>query len=193
MKVSKVNKMVVLAALSSVSFLLMMLEIPYPGFVFLNIDFSDVPAIIAAVVFGPAAGIIVEGLKNILHYLIKSSATGVPVGELANFISGVLYILPIAFIYKKITTAKGVAAGLALGTLSMTVIMSILNYYVIFPAYTLFMNFPAMSAAELARTMTAGIIPFNIIKGILVAAVFLMLYGRLKTWLSKQRALRNAA
>ncbi|MCD7033329.1 ECF transporter S component [Metabacillus sp. GX 13764] len=185
--------MVVLAALSSVSFLLMMLEIPYPGFVFLNIDFSDVPAIIAAVVFGPAAGIIVEGLKNILHYLIKSSATGVPVGELANFISGVLYILPIAFIYKKIATAKGVAAGLALGTLSMTVIMSILNYYVIFPAYTLFMNFPAMPAAELARTITAGIIPFNIVKGILVAAVFLMLYGRLKTWLSKQRALRNAA
>ena len=57
---------------SSIAYLLMMLDFPFPGLPpFLKIDFSDVPALIAAIIFGPVAGIIVEAIKNILHYGIQ--------------------------------------------------------------------------------------------------------------------------
>ena len=43
--------------LSSIAYLLMMLDFPFPGLPpFLKIDFSDVPALIAAIIFGPIAG-----------------------------------------------------------------------------------------------------------------------------------------
>ncbi|MFY4775943.1 ECF transporter S component [Metabacillus sp. RGM 3146] len=193
MRVSKTRKQVVVGVLSSIAYLLMMLEIPYPGPLLLKIDFSDIPAIIAAIVFGPVAGIVVEGIKNLLHYMIQGSGTGVPVGECANFISGLLFILPVSWIYKKTTSTKGVASGLVIGTLCMTVLMGILNYFVFIPAYTLFFHAPATTSQQMIQTIVAFILPFNMVKGVLITTVFLLLYAKLKTWLSRQTEVRNAA
>ncbi|MRX71037.1 ECF transporter S component [Bacillus lacus] len=193
MKQSKLRKNIAVGMLSSIAYILMMLDFPFPGLPpFLKIDFSDVPAIIAALVFGPIAGITVEAVKNVLHYLIQGSATGVPVGQMANFIAGSLFILPAALIFRKLQSAKGLLAGLALGTLLMTVVMSILNYYVILPAYTLFLNMPAMSAVETRQTIVAGILPFNFVKGIIIASVFMILFSKLQPWLKNQMIYKSA-
>ena len=98
----------------------------------MKIDFSDVPALIAAIIFGPVAGVIVEAIKNILHYGIQGSLTGVPVGEIANFIAGCLFIGPAAFLFRKYRTVKSLTTGLMLGTITMALIMSVLNYIIIF-------------------------------------------------------------
>ncbi|PKC52485.1 hypothetical protein RhiirA1_481394 [Rhizophagus irregularis] len=85
--------------LSSISFLLMLLNFPLPWFpTFLQIDFSDVPALIAAITMGPVAGILVELVKNILDWIFSGAPTGVPVGHMANFATGILFILPANFI-----------------------------------------------------------------------------------------------
>ena len=69
---NSVVQMVSVAMLSSIAYLLMMLDFPFPGLPpFLKIDFSDVPALIAAIIFSPIAGVIVEAIKNILHYGIQ--------------------------------------------------------------------------------------------------------------------------
>ena len=64
----------------------------------------------------------------------------------------------------------------------MAVFMSIMNYFFILPAYALFMNLNFGDAKQLIAT---GILPFNIIKGILVAIVFVLLFGKLQNWLTK--------
>ena len=56
---------------------------------------------------GPVAGITVELIKNLLHWFFSGSPTGVPVGEIANFTTGVLFILPIYYIFNKFRTTKG--------------------------------------------------------------------------------------
>ena len=67
---NSVVQMVSVAMLSSIAYLLMMLDFPFPGLPpFLKIDFSDVPALIAAIIFSPIAGVIVEAIKNILYSL----------------------------------------------------------------------------------------------------------------------------
>ncbi|CAH0345582.1 ECF transporter S component [Bacillus sp. CECT 9360] len=193
MKNNKVRKLVSLAMLGSISYVLMLLNFPFPGFpTFLMIDFSDIPALIAALIFGPVAGIIVEFIKNLLDYVMTGSQTGVPVGHIANFVAGVLFILPTYFVYKKLNSGKGMTFGLITGTLTMAVLMSVLNYYLILPAYTIFMGWDAMSATQARQFVTTAILPFNILKGFLITAVFMLLFVRLKPWINKQTTLKNA-
>src|SRR5690606_26759069 len=121
--------------------------------------------------------------KNILHYIIEGAMTGVPVDQVANFLAGLLYILPASYLYKKIHSNKGLTIGLITGTFTMTAMMSVLNYYLFLPAYTLFLHSPAMSSAEVKSLIVAGIMPFNVLKGIAVALVFVVVFAKLKPWL----------
>ena len=194
MKKLNIKSMVAIGMLSSISYVLMLLNFPIPPFPqFLMIDFSDIPALIAALIFGPAAGILVELIKNILDYFMTGSATGVPVGHIANFAAGILFVLPTYYVYSKLKTKKGMTFGLVIGTMVMAVIMSVLNYVVILPAYTFFLNFPAMSAPEMRTMIVTGILPFNILKGLIISIVFMLIFTRMRTWVEKQAVLKSAA
>ncbi|MBN8200324.1 ECF transporter S component [Bacillus sp. NTK034] len=194
MKKLNIKSMVAIGMLSSISYVLMLLNFPIPPFPqFLMIDFSDIPALIAALIFGPAAGILVELIKNILDYFMTGSATGVPVGHIANFAAGILFVLPTYYVYSKLKTKKGMTFGLVIGTMVMAVIMSVLNYLVILPAYTFFLNFPAMSAPEMRTMIVTGILPFNILKGLIISFVFMLIFTRMRTWVEKQAVIKSAA
>ncbi|AZB44881.1 ECF transporter S component [Bacillus sp. FJAT-42376] len=183
---SKLRKRVVTAVLSSIAYLLMMLEIPYPGSAFLKIDFSDVPALAAMILFGPGSALLVEALKNVLHYFLQGSGTGIPIDQASNFIAGACLILPAWFVYKKNQTVKGLIMGASAGILSMAVLMSVFNYYVALPVYTYFMGMPQMNAEQIYKFIIIGILPFNLIKGILVSAIFTMVYIRMKSWFDQK-------
>ncbi|TLS38257.1 ECF transporter S component [Pseudalkalibacillus caeni] len=185
---SKTQRMIVVAMFSSISYLLMLLDFPLPGFPpFLQIDFSEIPALFVAVLYGPLAGVAVEAIKNTIHYGIAGSFTGVPVGQLANFIAGTLFIVPTAYIFRKFKqTKKGLTVGLVAGTLLMSIIMGLLNYVLILPAYTWFMGFEEMSAAARSTLVLTGITPFNIIKGIIIAVSFILLFVKLQPWFARQ-------
>ncbi|WP_270182579.1 ECF transporter S component [Alkalihalobacillus sp. CinArs1] len=189
--VSKTQRMIVVAMFSSISYLLMLLDFPLPGFpVFLQIDFSDIPALFVAILYGPAAGILVEAIKNLIHYGIQGSFTGVPVGQLANFIAGVFFIVPTSIVFRKFNqTQKGLTIGLILGTLLMSAMMGLLNYLLILPAYTWFMGFEAMSDSARQALVLKGITPFNLIKGFIVASIFIAFFIKLKPWFAKQTRL----
>ena len=186
MKKMSLKKFVVIGMFSSIAYILSLLNFPFPGFpTFLKVDFSDVPALLAAIIFGPVAGIIVELMKNILDYAMTGSETGIPIGHMANFLSGVAFILPSYFIYKWTATKKGLVAGMAVATVFMAIFMSVMNYVIILPAYTVFAGWEAMSGAQLREMIVLGILPFNIIKGILVAIVTILLFNKLQAWLLK--------
>ncbi len=188
----RIKKMVTVGMLSGISYLLMWLSFPLPLLPpYLSVDFSDVPALLAAILFGPVAGITVEAIKNLLHYMVQGSMTGVPVGQLANFTAGVLFILPTYYIFKKIRTTKGLGIGLAAGTISMAVIMSILNYYIFLPAFAFFLNIDSGSTSVVIKSIVYGILPFNIIKGLIVTLLFLLLYKKLSFWLDRQWNMKN--
>lgn len=193
MKKLSVKAMVSIGMLSSIAYVLMLLNFPLPPFPkFLMVDFSDLPALIAALIFGPAAGILVELIKNILDYFMTGSETGVPVGHAANFVAGVLFILPTYYIYQRVKTKKGMTFALVSGSVSMAIFMSVLNYYVFLPAYTLFLNMPAMSGTETKQFIVAGILPFNFVKGLLMSFVFMLMFARMKTWMERQQNYKSA-
>ncbi|WP_203335056.1 ECF transporter S component [Planococcus beigongshangi] len=188
MKNKKLQSMIVIGMLSSISFILMLLNFPLPALpAFLKVDFSDVPALIGAITMGPVAGILIAFFKNVLDWLFQGSPTGVPVGHLANFATSILFFMPVYMIYRKISTKKGMIFGLAAGTLSMAIGMSVLNYLVFLPMYTYFLNMPAETGEALFGTIVLGILPFNLIKGIILTTVVLLLFSSMHRWIEKQR------
>ncbi|MGE6489874.1 ECF transporter S component [Paenisporosarcina sp. NPDC076898] len=189
MKNNKLRVMIAVAMLSSISFVLMLFNFPLPALPpFLKVDFSDVPALIAAITMGPVAGILVALFKNVLYWIFSGSPTGVPVGEMANFATSILFMLPVYAIYRKVSNTKGLAIGLFVGILAMAIGMSVLNYAVFLPMYTYFLNMPALTGSAMRDTIVLGILPFNLIKGLLLSAIIIVLFKTMKTWLDKQRA-----
>ncbi|MFC4410990.1 ECF transporter S component [Chungangia koreensis] len=188
MKDTKLRKLIAVGMLGAISFVLMLFNFPLPPFpAFLQVDFSDVPALIATIIMGPMAGITVELLKNFLDWIFSGSPTGVPVGHLANFATSVLFILPVYFVYRRLLNAKGLTLGLVVGTVSMAVGMSLLNYVLFLPMYTYFLGMEAVTGTALYEMIVLGILPFNLVKGILLMVLTLLIYRSMKGFIKKQQ------
>lgn len=188
MKNMKLQKMVTVGMLAAISALLMLFQFPLPPFpAFLQIDFSDVPALLATVTLGPVAGIAVALLKNIINWFMQGSPTGVPVGHIANFVTTVLFVLPVYFIQRRMKSKKGLTFGLIVGTITMAIGMSLLNYVAFMPMYNYFLNVPVETGAVLAKSIAVGILPFNIVKGVLLTIVAVVLFKALGKWITKQQ------
>ncbi len=181
---NNLRKLTLIGVLSALSFLLMMLEFPVPGPwpVFLKIDPSDIPALFTGIFVGPVPAITIELIKNILHgILIPKDA---PAGEIANFFAGIGYILPIAWYtsvirkeFRTWSTAKTLLRFVpifAIATVSMTVVMALVNYFITFPIY----YFITTHAEKIA--LIGPISLFNLFKGFIVAAVAFAMYVPLK-------------
>ena len=177
------------AVLSVIAFIIMYLEIPlWFTPTFLKIDLSDIPALIGAFSLGPVAGIVIELIKNILHMAMKGTTT-MGVGELANFIVGSVLVFTAGYIYSKNKTIKTAIVGMIAGTIVMTVIASVMNYYVLIPFYAKLYGMPIQTYVDLGSKVNKfvvdyrtfilfGIVPFNFVKGVLVSLVTLPLYKR---------------
>lgn len=184
----KLMKLIVLALMGTISLILFFISFPLPVLPdYLKVDFSDVPALIMSFVFSPAAGVLVIAIKNGLYLLISGSAE--PVGVTANFLAGTLFVVPVSFFYHKYKHKgiKGIIAGLGVSTIITAFGMSILNYFLILPAYGFFMGWE-MTQQFKWISVVAGILPFNLIKGLIVSALFIPLYIKMRHWIEQQQS-----
>lgn len=154
---------------SALSIILYFLEFPFFSFFppYLKIDLSDIPAILAGISAGPVAGVGVQLIKNLVHFLIKSETGGI--GEIANFVTGVALLIPIAYLIKGNIKARIMA--FISGGVSMVVIANLVNYFITLPLY-------GMPQDQLLPAIISIFIPFNIIKSIIVIAITSVLYQK---------------
>lgn len=173
--------------LSAIAFILMMFEVPIvPAFPWLQVDLSDVPALIGAFAFGPVAGVVIELLKNVLKMLLMGTSTG-GVGELANFLIGIAFVVPAAIVYKKGNTKKLAIVGMLVGTVAIVLMGILANIFILLPLYGM-----KMTATQLTSYIIAGIIPVNIIKAVLDSVVTYILYKKLATTMFKVAPMGNS-
>ena len=182
------------AILSAAAFALNYIEFPVPLFpAFLQLDFSDIPALVGAFALGPLAGVTIEFIKNVLHLIFKWNI-GSPVGELANFIVGIALVGTAGYIYKKKKTKENAIKAMIIGIVVMAAAGGVMNYFVLLPFYTRFMPIEAiieMGAAVNSRITSLkdiviyAIIPFNIFKGVIVAVITALLYKKLSPVIHK--------
>jgi len=195
LKDQKVNKLVKISVLTAFALVLQLLDFPLPIFPeFLKMDLSDLPALLGAFAMGPASGVIIQAMKNILHTVLKPSTLGI--GELANFVVGAAFVYTAAVVYLREKNRTHALYGLIAGTIAMTIIAAIGNYFVFLPLYEKVLGFP-MSAVigagakvnpaikDLNTFIILSIMPFNIIKAILVSIAAFLSYKRISPMLHK--------
>lgn len=121
------------AMLSAVAFVLMLLEFPLITSSYLKMDFSDVPAIIGGIFFGPVYSVVIELVKNILELVIKGMGTQMGFGNLMNFIVGCAFAVPYSIVirrmYKKSESKNGNTLHIVAASVISTVIMVVLGFF----------------------------------------------------------------
>ncbi|EGO2807490.1 ECF transporter S component [Enterococcus faecalis] len=188
---NKVQKMVSIAMLAAIGTVLQFVAFPImPAFSFLKIDFSDIPILLGMFLYGPLAGVITAFVRSLLHLFLTGLAPQNMVGDFASFLASSIFTLPIFYFFgKKKNIRTNRIVGLVSGILALTIFMSIANYFVITPIYLQLYGVTTQQflGTSLASYVAIGIVPFNLIKGLLVSGVFLVLHAKLLPWLSKKQ------
>lgn len=197
-KVLTTQNIINIGMLSAISFVLMYMDFPLPFFPeFLRIDLSDIPAVIGVFALGPVAGIFIELIKNLLYLVLKGTTSG-GIGEIANFIVGISYIIPLGLVLKWSKNEKKSLYGVIIGLVSMLVVGAVGNYLFFIPAYSRFYGMPIDTFVNMSnavnplvtdfKTMVLfAITPFNLIKGTVISFVGYFLYQMLKPALLRMK------
>lgn len=191
MRNNKVQKMVIVAMLAAIATVLQFFDFPIiPTFPFLKIDFSDIPVLISMFIFGPAAGIATAFIRSTLHLVMTGLSPQNLVGDVASFLATCVFTFPMYYFFNKGSEKRSNKIwGVTTSILALTIFMSVANYFVITPLY---LNLYGVKADQflgmsLAKYISIGIVPFNLIKGTLISGVFLILHAKLVPWLIRKQ------
>lgn len=182
---------------------LMLFELPLffaPGFY--KLDISEMPVLICTFYLGPVAGVMTELVKIMVKLLIKGTTTAY-VGDFANFVVGCSFVLPASIIYHAKPGKKTALIGMAIGTLILTIFGSIFNGLYLIPKFAQLYGMPLEAIVAMGTKVNAAItnvstlvvfavVPFNLLKGIVVSALTFLLYKRISPILHKNDAKRAA-
>ncbi|MFN2102110.1 ECF transporter S component [Finegoldia dalianensis] len=191
-KNSSTQTMVKISILGAISALLMIFKFPLPfAPPFMTVDIGDLGVLISGFALGPVAGVLTSAVKILLNFIINGTTTG-GVGELSNFILSSVFVVVASSIYNKGKSKKSAITGLVFGVLAYTVVACISNYFVIFPLYGInlvdftkeFSKVNSLASTPLMFVLFS-IVPFNIVKGIIVSAVTIALYKPISRFLKK--------
>ena len=184
--IQNVRTLTMTAVFSAIAFVLAFFEFPVPlSPSFARMDLSDLPALIGAFAYGPAAGILIELVKNALQ-LLTSSTGGI--GELANFIMGSSFVAAAGLIYKFHKTKKTAMLACLIASVVMGIVAAIVNYFILLPVFEAFMPLDQLIASfgefiPFIKTKLDVVLfnafPFNLLKGIGISIVTMLLYKRL--------------
>ena len=185
---------------------LMLVEIPLffaPGFY--KMDLSELPIMICTFYLGPVAGVVAELIKVCIKLLLKGTSTAF-VGDFANFAVGCSFVLPASIVYHANPSRRTALTGMIVGTLVMTVFGSAFNAIYLLPKFSALFGMPmdvivgmgtkVNSAINSVTTLVLfAVVPFNLLKGVVVSRLTFLLYKRISPILHKgdeRRRVRNA-
>lgn len=169
------KEMTTLAMLTAIAYVLVC-TIRIPVVLFLKYEPKDVVITIGGFLLGPMAAMISSTVVSLIE-MVTISDTG-PIGAIMNFLSTCSFACLASWVYRRKHTLKGAVAGLAFGTVVMTMLMLLWNY-LITPLYM------GVAREDVAGLLLPAFLPFNLLKAGLNSAITLLLYKPLVTGLRK--------
>ena len=145
-------------------------------------DFSELPALIAAYALGPWWGVLVCFVKNLLHLTMTTTAC---VGEAANFMLGVFFVVPAGYIYRIKRCKTFALLGALAGAVLMALVSFPVNYYFAYPFYSWTLPMDQIITAyrrimpsidNIGKALFIFNVPFNLVKGLLTSVVAFVIY-----------------
>ncbi len=183
------------AAISIILYLVPGLKFSVPFFPsFLEFHFDEVPALIAGLAYGPLSGFFVILVKTLVK-LPMTNTMGV--GELADFIYSVAFVVPAALFYKKNRSIKGALIGLIIATGIQVVVSAFITSFLILDFYIFMMGWPKVVILNMCKAANPRVtslgwtfffyvgLPFNAMKDVVVVFITFLLYKRLHKIIDK--------
>lgn len=179
----------VFAAISVILYIIPGLKFPLPFFPsFLELHFDEIPLFIAGFAYGPFSAFIAILIRTLIKLPFSTTLC---VGELADLIYSVIFIIPASLIYKKHRSFKGAVVSVLVGTIIQTIGASFITTFVILGFYMKVMNIPY--EAIMAMLKACGIfvnaldwefliyvcVPFNLLKNVIIVVVTLLIYKKI--------------
>lgn len=190
---TRTHKTTVTAMLGAVAVVLMLMEFPIPFLIpdFVKMDFSELPALLAAFSLGPVYGVAVCFIKNAVHAFFTTTGC---IGELCNFLLGCCFVVPAGLLYNRKKNRKNALLGAFLGALSMALFSIPINYFITYPVYSAFI--PLNSIISMYQALIPSVdgllaclivfnAPFTLLKGLLTTALTFLIYKPLSPLLHK--------
>lgn len=162
-RVKKLCVAAMFAALAFASMFVMRINV-----MFLTCDVKDTVVTIAGLLLGPIYSLGISFLVAFLEF-VSIGDTGFW-GLLMDFLSTAVFSCTCALIYKYKKNIRGAIVGLVSAALTMTAFMLLFNLFIV-PLYT-----PGYTTAAVAAMVPKLFLPFNLTKGVLNAALVLILY-----------------
>ena len=172
-----VKKLVLLAMLAAVAYLLSFFKAPLiPAAPFLSYEPMDVAITIGGFLLGPLAALAISLVAAAIEALTIGD-TGI-IGFFMNFLSSACFACAAASVYKKKHSISGAVIGLLLGSAAMIAVMLLWNW-LITPLYM------GVSRPVVVSMLIPVFLPFNALKAGFNSALTLMLYKPLVSALRK--------
>lgn len=181
-KRGNIKKMTLTAMLAAIAVILMYMEIPVPFMPgFIKLDISDLRHYLEVLYMVRFAECYMS-CKNVLHSFATNTMF---VGEISNFILGCAFVIPAGLIYKKKSDKKGAVIASVTGTVAMSLLSIVSNYFFVYPIYYNFMPkdvilkayqaiFPGVHS--ILQALVVFNVPFTMLKGLISVVIAWLLY-----------------
>lgn len=166
----------------------------------LELNFSDIPALIGTFALGPLSGGIIVFVKILVKLIIKGTST-VFIGEFADLIIGLAFVVPAGLIYKKHRTFRGALLGMGIGSLCSVALSILSNWLVLVPYYVevsfhgnweillepMRLLFGDSVTRETFYTyyLWVSVLPFNLMRCLIAVLVTLPVYKRISKLINR--------
>ena len=183
------------AAMSIILYLVPGLKFSVPFFpAFLEFHFDEVPALIAGLAYGPLSGFFVILIKTIVKLPMTNTMA---VGEIADFIYSIAFVIPAALIYKRHRNIKGALVGLLVATGIQVLVSAFITSFLILAFYIFMMGWPKVVILNMCKAANPRVtslgwtfffyvgLPFNALKDVVVVIITFLLYKRLHKIIDK--------
>ncbi len=134
---------------------------------FLTFDFKDAVISVVSLLYGPVWGIASAGITAFFE-MISMSETGL-YGMIMNFLSSGTFALTTGLVYKYNRTFKGAILAVLFSMLSVPSVMMLANIFIT-PYYL------GAETSDVIALIPKLLLPFNIAKSVMNAAVILIIY-----------------
>lgn len=186
-----IAKMAILTAIAFILYAFAKFNLPFMFPSFLEIQISELPALLAGFSMGPISGCLVVIIKCLLKFPLTTTAY---VGEATDILLGIAFVLPASLIYYFHKDKKHALIGLCVGSACLTGLSILVNRFISIPFFVQLYfggNFDAIIGVlkPLYKNVTIdtfytyylllGVLPFNLFRCIIVSGLTFVLYKRL--------------
>jgi riboflavin transporter FmnP len=196
----QIQRMTLIALLSAVSVLLYLVRIPMFGLFpyFLEINFSEIAMFITGFALGPIAALFTIAFRFFFSLPFSSTAF---IGELADLVYSISFILPAVIYYHYHRSAKGIMIAFSLAFISQLIVTSLVNVFIVTDLYlAYFLGRFGATADDFVAIIKATnpwvqdpywslvlfvYLPFNTIKNIVIIGLTFLSYKRIHVFIKK--------